>query len=103
MDQFENDLKQALQRVEPAAGFEHRVMRRLNAAPKARNWTAWATAAGLAFASFAAVGVYQNQQQRRAEAACDQLVLALRVTGQKLDLVRSRINPVSQKNEAHNR
>lgn len=96
MDQFENDLKEALRRVDPPAGFEQRVLARLaresSASRQPSRFTAWATAAGLAFASLGGVAIYQHQQQRKAEQARDQLVLALRITSQKLDIVRSRIN-----------
>ncbi len=96
MDQFENDLKQALRQVDPPAGFEQRVLARLAresaATRQPSRFTAWATAAGLAFASLGGVAIYQQQQQRRAMEARDQLLLALRVTSEKLDVVRSRIN-----------
>ena len=100
MDQFEDDLKQALRRVDPPEGFERRLFARLSAAvpppparPREHRVAAWAVAAGLIFASFGGVTVYrQYQQQRRALDARDQLLLALRVTGQKLDNVRNHIN-----------
>ena len=99
MDQFEDDLKQALRRVDPPEGFERRLFARLAAAvppsarPREHRVAAWAVAAGLIFASFGGVTVYrQYQQQRRALDARDQLLLALRVTGQKLDEVRKHIN-----------
>ena len=96
MDQLEDDLKQVLQqqRMDPPPGFEQRVLARLSGkAPVARPFTAWAVAAAFVFASFAGVAIYQQQkQERRALEARDQLLLALRVTGQKLDVVRSRIN-----------
>ena len=95
---FEDDLKLALRRVDPPVGFEGRVLARLYERESPRPWrfTAWAAAAGLAFASFAGVAIYQYQQQRRAIEARDQLLLALRVTGQKLDAVRDRINKTSE-------
>ena len=98
MDQFEDDLKLALRRVDPPEGFERRVLARLPGAPpparrREHRLAAWAVAAGLIFASFGGVAVYQQyQQQRRALEARDQLLLALRVTGQKLDEVRNHIN-----------
>ena len=95
MDQFEDDLKLALRRVDPPPGFERRVFARLAGAspPQQHRIAAWAVAAGLIFASFGGVAVYQQyQQQRRALEARDQLLLALRVTGQKLDEVRNHIN-----------
>jgi type VI protein secretion system component VasF len=99
MDQFENDLRKALRQVDPPEGFEQRVLARLaqeTAAarrPRVSRFTGWAVAAGFALAFFGGVAMYrQQQQERRALQARDQLVLALRVTSQKLDVVRSRIN-----------
>jgi hypothetical protein len=101
MDQFENDLKEALRQVDPPPGFEQRVLARLareSAAAHRRpsRFTAWAAAAGLAFASLGGVAIYQYQQQQRAIKARDQLLLALRITSQKLDVVRSRINSTNE-------
>ena len=100
MDQFEDDLKQALKRVDPPAGFEQRVLARLSRRTpprQLRRFTVWAVAAGFALASFGGVALYRyQQQQRRAVEASDQLLLALRVTGQKLDAVRNRINHTTE-------
>lgn len=106
MDQFENDLREALRQVGAPAGFEQRVLARLSsldrsgrpASPRPSRFTAWATAAGLAFASFGGVAIYRDRQERKALHARDQLVLALRVTSQKLDVVRNRINTNSREN-----
>lgn len=105
MDQFENDLKEALRQVDPPPGFEQRVLSKLadqkrlaresSVSGRPSRFTAWATAAGLAFASLGGVAIYQYQQQQRAIKARDQLLLALRVTSQKLDVIRARINQPS--------
>jgi hypothetical protein len=99
MDQFEDDLKIALRRVDAPASLEGRVLARLRAesasgaAPqRPSRFTAWAMAGGLAFASLAGIGIYRYEQQRKAMAASEQLLLALRVTGQKLDAVRGSLN-----------
>lgn len=101
MDQFENDLKEALRQVDPPTGFEQRVLARLarESAASTRQpsrFTAWATAAGFAFAALGGIAIYQHQQQRRAIEARDQLLLALRVTSQKLDVVRNRMNHTNE-------
>jgi hypothetical protein len=95
----DDDLKQALRRVEPPPGFDQRVLARLDeqlsrqqrrTAPRL---TAWVTAAGLSFASLGGIAIYQHQlEQRKGMQARDQLMLALRITGKKLDVVRSTIN-----------
>lgn len=91
----DDDLKRVLQRVDPAPGFDQRVLARLNAPakPRRQRFTAWAAAAGLSFASLAGIAVYQQHlEQRKGAEARDQLVLALRITGKKLDAVRNTIN-----------
>lgn len=99
---LEDDLRAALRPVEPPEGFEQRVLARLdesggNRRGPARTFSAWAAAAGLAFASVAGIAVYNHQQQealqrQRALDARDQLILALQITGKKLDAVRAQIN-----------
>jgi hypothetical protein len=95
---LEDDLKAALRPVEPPEGFEQRVMARLDSGGGSmhrpvRTFSAWAAAAGLAFASVAGIAVYNKQQeQRRGLEARDQLILALQITGKKLDAVRKQIN-----------
>jgi hypothetical protein len=93
----DDDLKHALRRVEPPPGFDQRVLARLDQPSRQRRtaprFTAWVTAAGLSFASLAGVAIYQHQlEQRKGMEARDQLMLALRITGKKLDVVRSTIN-----------
>jgi len=97
---LEDDLRAALRRVDPPEGFEHRVLARIERAERPaglapRRFPAWAAAAGLAFASIAGVAVYHERQVKERErgmAARDQLVLALQITGKKLDSVRNQIN-----------
>jgi hypothetical protein len=93
----DDDLKQALRRVEPPDGFDQRVLARLEPSRQHRRtaprFTAWVTAAGLSFASLGGIAIYQHQlEQRKGMEARDQLMLALRITGKKLDAVRSTIN-----------
>jgi hypothetical protein len=97
---LEDDLRAALRPVDPPEGFEHRVLARIEQQKSAvavtpRRFPAWAAAAGLAFASLAGVAVYHDRQVKERErgmAARDQLVLALQITGKKLDTVRNQIN-----------
>ncbi len=99
---LEDDLKAALRPVDPPAGFEQRVLARLGDPGRGNarqhiaspgRFTAWAAAAGMAFASIGGIAIYRHQQeQRRGLEARDQLLLALQITGKKLDAVRNRIN-----------
>ena len=93
-EDFESRLRGALARREPPAGFEERVLARVEAtqleAP-GRRWArpAWAGAA-IAAMLVAMVG-YREMEQRRAEDAREQAMLALRITAEKLNAVRVRL------------
>lgn len=96
---WERELRAALRRREPPAGFAERVLERAatqGAAPvrRRRPWLRWcAVAASLALL---AAGGYQYRERRlRGEEARDQLLEALRVTEAKLELLRERINRTS--------
>ena len=104
MDRFEvdlkeDDLKQALQSQEPSEGFANRVMARVNGAPSRRKRLmprlAWAMAAAAMAMTVGGGALYERR--RRGEQARDQLMLALRITGQKLDHVRKQINVQERK------
>lgn len=94
---FEQQLRSALRPVDPDEGFEHRVMSRIEREPiRARGrgvrWLPIALAASMAFA--AAVGTQQWHARREQQGleARKQLIEALRVTGEKLDLAYQAVN-----------
>ncbi len=98
-DDLESQLRAALRPVAPKDGFEQRLLARLEAgrrpAPRrpprvlGRARAAWLSA-GLAAALLAAVGIGHRVQQNRERAAGlearREVLEALRVTNQKLDL-----------------
>lgn len=88
---FEQELKAALRRKEPATGFAERVMRQV-AAPRPRGalrgWASLAVAASL----FAGVfGVARYEEYRKGQRAKDELMLALRITARTLDTVERKL------------
>jgi hypothetical protein len=94
---FEQQLRDALRPVEPEEGFEQRVMARI--APdgsrrrtKVTRWVSVALAASVASATI--VGAYQWQVRREQEGleARRQLLEALQLTGEKLDLAYQAVN-----------
>ena len=98
---FEQQLRDALRPVEPEEGFEQRVMARIAREPprsrrKLTRWAAVALAASMAFAAI--IGTQQWQQRREQEGleARRQLLEALRVTGEKLDVAYQAVNRESQ-------
>lgn len=107
-------LKRALQRQAAPDGFAERVMARLaqqnaKGAVREESWwkmfrlpvVRWATAAACSAALLVGVLQYRHAQELKAareraagEAAKQQLVLALRIAGSKLQLARAKVNQV---------
>jgi len=107
MSDVENELRRALRRIDPPAGFAERVMRALppqrppatvipldivRTAPRVSAWHRLTTPAALAASLVVAVLLGQQvaferaeREQRAGLAASRELMQALRVTSQKLD------------------
>jgi hypothetical protein len=114
MDRLEQELKRALERVEPPMGFAERVMARAaeadrETAGRRGNWWAyfvqarglrWALTGALCLAIAAGgVGYHLAEQRRLAgEQARDQLMLALRVTASKLQLAQAEVRQMNSPN-----
>jgi hypothetical protein len=88
MSDFEDQLRGALRRREPAAGFAERVIARAN--PARRPKPIW-IAAAIAATVVVAIPVQREYQQRRAEEAGRQTVLALQITAEKLNVLRGKV------------
>jgi hypothetical protein len=110
MNRLEDELKKALERVEPPAGFAERVLLRAARAKDEKPVHSWrwlglfglglAGAGGLRWAAacalcvvLAASGVIYERdiQRRRGEEAKDQVMLALRITGSKLQIAEQSL------------
>ncbi len=94
-DQLEDNLRRALARVEPPTGLAERILARLPAQPAAavrpvpvrRNyWLPAAMAASLLASVLIGHGIAEKREERAGLAARQQLLDALRVTSEKLDL-----------------
>ena len=115
----ENELKHALRHQDPPDGFAERVFARvaqqnLNKAEPAR-WDSlvsffaqpllrWAIASAVSLALIAGGIHFRKVQELKAqreraegEAAKQQLVLALRIAGTKLQLAKSKVNEINEK------
>jgi hypothetical protein len=104
-----DELRRALRRVEPPAGFAERVLERAARgdvpATAARHATArvllrgpmvrWATAAALAIAVTSGGVWYRAAEQRQAqgEEARRQVLIGLRIASDKLQSVQLKVNP----------
>jgi hypothetical protein len=108
-ENFESELRLALRREDPPAGFAAKILAQtVEAAPVRaevirlpvwRRPAAWALAAGLALAAIvpSAVTEYQRKREARALEARRELLTALEVTRKQLQRTRDRI----QRNTRH--
>lgn len=98
MSRLDDELRQALRREEPPPGFAGRVLARVESAERGRRWWAWprlSWAAALAATLLLTAGIeFQHQRHVRAEGerAKEQVMLALRITGSKLQFVKEKIH-----------
>ena len=93
---FEDQLRAALRRVDPEPDFAQRVMAAVQSQPRRSLATRlrWPLAALAASMLFGVVVVHEWQVQREREGleARKQLIEALRMTGEKLDLAYRVVN-----------
>lgn len=94
MREFEDELRSALRRQEPPAGFADRVLARARSkgAPRGRSWVAAAIAAGLLLS----LGGFEYRQYE-GQKAKRELLLALEIAGSKLNIAQERISRLSQR------
>jgi negative regulator of sigma E activity len=94
---FEQQLRDALRPVDPEEGFDQRVMARIaneSARPRAKARWAMPIAIAASLAFVAVLGTYQWQERREQQGleARRQLLEALRLTGEKLDVAYQAVN-----------
>jgi len=99
MNRLEEELRKALRRVDPPEGFAERLIAQAAATQRRRHaifaWRGlqWALTGALCLA-LAAGGVEYRQvrvERARGEAAKAQLMLALRITANKLQLAQAKV------------
>jgi len=106
MDEFERELRQALERRPAPPGLKRRLMAQRDANAARRGWHAWLSRAGygrgwatataaLLLLAMAGGGVRweldRRHEERRGEAAREQVLTALRITGHALNQVQTRL------------
>jgi hypothetical protein len=104
MDDFEREIRNALRRQEPEAGFSERVWERIGQAgrERRRKWFTvpalrWALLAGLCISVFGGLGYrYEQQQRAEGEAMRQEAITALQIAGDKIRLVQSSLQQISQ-------
>jgi hypothetical protein len=113
MKRLEEDLGKAFERMEPPAGFAERVMARVAAAEHDKRRTPWTwlglfqtpalrwAATGALCVALTAGGISLRREQvrrERGEYAKEQLMLALRITGSKLQVAQASVREISDEN-----
>ena len=94
---IESDLKRALRRESPPAGFASRVIARLGAEAKPRRRAPWwrAVAAGIVLtAIFGGWAVREEVRRREGERARDEVMIALRIAGAKVRTAQEHVREI---------
>ena len=94
---LESDLQRALRRESPPAGFASRVMQRIerDEAPAVRRKWWRAVAASLTLtAVLGAWGAREVHQRREGERAKEQVLLALRIAGEKVRYAKTEVRDI---------
>lgn len=102
---IEDDLKRTLQREAPPAGFASRVLQRIerdettdpHTAPRRRRW--WRTvAASLTLTGIlGAWGAREIHERREGERAKEEVLLALRIAGEKVRYAQHEVRDIGSK------
>jgi len=99
MSRLDDELRQALRPAAPSDGFAERVLARAAARqPNAvrRPGLRWVAAAAAILALFVVWLDREHDRKVATESAKEQVVLALRITAEKLQLVREKVQQVNQ-------
>jgi hypothetical protein len=94
---FEEQLREALRPVDPEEGFDQRLMARIaqersRARTRVTRWASVALAASVVFAAFLGAHEWQLRREQEGLEARKQLIEALRLTGEKLDVAYQAVN-----------
>lgn len=91
---LEYELKKALRRTAPEPGLAGRVLARIDAAEqRTSHWRGWraAAAAAVLMAIVGGWSAHEAVERRRGEAAKEQVMLALRIAGEKVRVAQDEV------------
>jgi hypothetical protein len=97
---LEDELRAALRRTEPPAGFTERVLGRVAATPvrpAAKPWTKWVAA--LAASVILAAGAFEYRQYQ-GERAKSQVLLAVRIAAAKLNKAQKKVQMLNHRSNS---
>jgi hypothetical protein len=93
---LDNDLKRALRRQGPPAGFAERVMQRIERgeAPKRPTWWRAAAASFTLAAMLGGYATHRVAEHRRGERAKEQVLTAMRIAGEKMRYAQQEVRGI---------
>ena len=94
---LETDLKRALRRESPAAGFSSRVLARISESEPAairHNWWRAAAASAALAVLLGGYGTHKAIEYRRGERAREQVLEAMRIAGEKISYAREEVRQI---------
>ena len=94
---LENDLKRALRRQSPDAGFAGRVLSRIERAETTRRRPVWWRAAAASVTLATLLGgytTYRVVEHRRGERAKQQLLTAMRIASEKVNYAQQEVRGI---------
>jgi hypothetical protein len=95
MTDFDRELCEALKRREPPRDLTGSVMARIE--PARRPWRWVPAAAGIAALLVLSVGMYRWEEYRRGQQAKREVMLALKVTAQKLAVAERKVGELNRR------
>ena len=93
MNHFEDELRQTLQRKQPPVGFAEKVLAKKRGSKRLWHWAVIALAASLA-----GVGTFELYRYQQGLHAKQQLMLALRITSNKMNVAQQKVVELNQRN-----
>ena len=91
---LENDLKRALRRESPPAGFAGRVMQHIERAPQHRTRPVWWRAAAASLVLASVLGGYALHERRKGERARDELLRAMSIASEKVHYAQQQAREI---------
>lgn len=94
---LENDLKRALRRERPPAGFAGRVMQRIDAGARPHRRPVWWRAAAASVTLGLLLGGYATHkaaEHRRGEQAKEQVLEAMRIASEKMQYAKQEVREI---------
>lgn len=101
MNRFEDELRAALGRRDPPAGFAERVMARIDPPPQRLSRARWWAVAAVAASLLVGIALPSYREHRRGQEAKEQVLLALHITAEKMAVAQTKVEQLSRREIGH--